>query len=64
MTLIEQPNTYKCDKCGKEAPAPAENRGYPDGWGIYEYYASAGSLDKGDLCDDCFKLILPEEDGG
>ncbi len=62
MTLIETPNQYRCDRCGKTAEAPAENRGYPDGWGIYEHYPEGGAeIVRGDLCDDCMKLILPEE---
>ncbi len=63
MALIKTPDTYKCDKCGAEEEA-REGGGYPNGWGIYEHYPEgvADLTRKGDLCPDCLKPVLPEED--
>jgi len=59
MTLIAGRDTYVCDHCGAEAEAPEGNRGYPDDWGIYEYYPHGDSMTKGDLCFQCIAKVLP-----
>ena len=59
MTLIAGRDTYVCDHCGHQDPAPEGHNGYPKGWGIYEHYPEGSDIAKGDLCPKCIELVLP-----